>query len=83
VEPQGPVLLGESIAPLERSQPVATTEGQPIRLSCQSRAGKPPAQLGWAVAEDWQAQRLLAHIDNGTAAAATASRHAAIHPMRG
>lgn len=96
VEPHGPLLLGEFVALAaavpQRSQPIASSEGQPLRVSCQSRGGKPPAQLAWAVAEDWEAQRLIGHIGNGSGAAEDHPSHyptfrhpmgsSSMHPMR-
>ncbi|KAL3074594.1 hypothetical protein niasHT_034931 [Heterodera trifolii] len=91
-EPTMPQLLGESVvgtvtavpssAAAQRTQPIAATEGRAIRLSCQSRAGKPPARLSWALAEDWQAQKVIGHIANWTIENGTTTAHAGVDQQR-
>jgi hypothetical protein len=81
VEPKPPTFIGESIASLQTSQPIAATEGQSIRISCQSSAGKPPAKITWAIAEDKEAKKLIERIENNGSDAE--QRHLTIHPMRG
>uniref|UniRef100_A0A1I8BND4 Ig-like domain-containing protein n=1 Tax=Meloidogyne hapla TaxID=6305 RepID=A0A1I8BND4_MELHA len=73
VQPKDPLLVGESIeggfTSINKNQQligqfnqIAATEGHSLQVSCQSRAGRPPAQISWVLAEDWQAKRIIAHI---------------------
>ncbi|KAF7630886.1 hypothetical protein Mgra_00008852 [Meloidogyne graminicola] len=73
VEPKPPLLIGESIVGginnlnkqiIGQFNQIAATEGYPIQVNCQSRGGRPPAQINWVLAEDWQAKRILANIVN-------------------
>uniref|UniRef100_A0A914I024 Ig-like domain-containing protein n=1 Tax=Globodera rostochiensis TaxID=31243 RepID=A0A914I024_GLORO len=87
-EPKMPQLLGESVgtgavsSTVQRTQPIVATEGHAIRLSCQSRVGKPAARLSWALAEDWHAQKVIGHIANWTAENATDQTTTTGHPIR-
>lgn len=80
------MLLGESAdTTIQRTQPIGATEGRPVRLSCRSRAGKPVAKLSWALAEDWEAQRLIGHIANATDRTGEGEQQqiTTMHPIRG
>ncbi|CAK5093184.1 unnamed protein product [Meloidogyne enterolobii] len=73
VQPKDPILVGESIEGgltsssknqqlIGQFNQIAATEGHSLQVSCQSRAGRPAAQISWVLAEDWLGKRIIAHI---------------------
>ncbi|KAI1716921.1 immunoglobulin domain-containing protein [Ditylenchus destructor] len=63
VEPEEPRLLGDYIHPIE------AIEGVETHLACRSPKGRPAARLGWVIAADREAKRVINYISNDSVSA--------------